>query len=270
MKYKIAIPGRGRAGDVLTLQSLPKELWSQVVLFVPSEELSNYNMRHGELLNHGGEIACVSTYEHKISQKRERMASWLADNHSEDQYFWMMDDDLKFFFRVGEYDTSLVKMSTVDDFEIMFGTAEAMVEQEPDRFCSIGVSMRQGNNQLSWPGVYNTRLIRCGLFHRPSFLAAQHNRLRFMGDFDVMIQMLKMGRDNYVMAEWAQDHRGTNARGGCETSRDEQAMEESANGLFLLHPDCVTTKQKQNKGGKLAIRTDVTIYWKKARASANH
>jgi hypothetical protein len=129
--------------------------------------------------------------------------------------------------------------------------------------------MRQGNNNMPEDGALNTRLIRCGLFNVDVFLQAIHNRLRFMGDFDVMIQMLKMGYDNFVLSSWAQDHGGTNVKGGCATSRDEAAMEESAKALASFHPDCVVTKQKENKGGKLAVRTDVTIYWKKARNSAN-
>ena len=264
MKYKIAIPSRGRAGDVVTLQSLPLALWKNVVLFVPVEEQELYSKRHHAFMEAGGTIASVSGYAQKISEKRERMAQYLDGD-----YFWMMDDDLKFFRRAGEYDTRLIALDGKEEYLDMFETVERYVDQEPARFCAIGISMRQGNNNLEWPGAYNTRLIRCGLFHRASFLAAEHNRLRFMGDFDVMIQMLKMGRDNYVTAQWAQDHRATNAKGGCETSRDEAAMEESANGLFLLHPDCVVTKKKQNKGGKLAERTDVTIYWKKARKSAD-
>lgn len=261
--YPIAIPSRGRAGDVITIQSLPSAFYPRVILFVPKEELDLYRNRHAFFLLAGGKIETVSDYSHKISEKRNLMAHWLNANLGVD-YFWMMDDDLKFFYRMSEDDKRLV-ISQECDYEQMFGAAEHKVEDEPNRFCAVGVSMRQGNNVMEWPGAWNTRLIRCGLFRMSTFLNAKHNRLRFMGDFDVMIQMLKMGYDNYVMAEWAQDHRGTNAKGGCETSRDEVAMEESANSLAAIHFDCVTTKQKENKNGKLATRTDVTIYWKKAR-----
>jgi hypothetical protein len=263
--YPIAIPSRGRAGDVLTLNSIPEKFWKNVYLFVPKEEHEAYLRWHREFVRVGGNIVVVSDYNHKISEKRHLMVHHLNANLGAD-YFWMMDDDLKFFSRGGEYDTKLTMLEP-SDYADMFNTVEEMANSE-DRFCAIGISMRQGNNNLEWPGAWNTRLIRCGLYHTESFLKAHHNRLRFMGDFDVMIQMLKMGRDNYVTAMWAQDHRATNAKGGCETSRDEDAMEESANWLAQLHPDCVVTKKKVNKTGKLAERTDVTIYWKKARKSA--
>lgn len=260
MRYPIAIPSRGRAGDVLTIQSIPPELWTNVNLFVPKEEVDIYHRKHVPFTNAGGNIISISDYSHKISEKRQLMCDYLNA-----EYFWMMDDDLKFFSRGGEHDTKLTGLSGLSDYRDMFDTVEQMVVDDERRFCAIGISMRQGNNNMEWPGVWNTRLIRCGLFHSWSFKRAKHNRLRFMGDFDVMIQMLKMGRDNYVTAMWAQDHRATNAKGGCETSRNEQAMEESANSLAGFHPDCVVTRKKVNKGGKLAERTDVTVYWKKAR-----
>lgn len=268
MKYPILIPSRGRAHNCDTINNLPPELYDNVWLFVLESEAAAYQKSNENLWYGKVHIVCASTSEDKISEKRRKMVDYMLKVYGMD-YFWMMDDDLKFFERRNEYtgDTRLKILSSLDfdGFQNMFDAFESKVNLEPDRFCALGISMRQGNNNLKPDGDFNTRLIRCGMYRSRAFLDCEHNRLRYMGDFDVMLQMLKMGYDNYVTAQFSQDHVGTNAKGGCSNERDENAMEESANGLAALHPDCVVTKQKQNKGGKLAVRTDVTVYWKKAR-----
>lgn len=266
MKYPIVIPSRGRSDRVDTIDNLPTAFHKCVWLFVLDDEYLAYERLNKSRWDGQVNIRVCSYSTDTISEKREKMARYMAEIA---EYFWMMDDDLKFFQRRNEWigDTRLEILSALDEsgFENMFEAFEGMVKVEPDRFCSLGISMRQGNNNLKAEGDHNTRLIRCGLYRTEAFLNAHHNRLRYMGDFDVMIQMLKMGYDNFVTSQYSQDHVGTNAKGGCSSARDEQTMEDAANGLQALHPDCVFTKQKVNKGGKLAVRTDVTIYWKKAR-----
>lgn len=268
MKYPILIPSRGRSAMSIigTVDALPQALRKNVYLFVLEEESAAYQAKNvakwGGVVN----IVCASASTDRISEKRRKMANYCADVLQE-TFFWMMDDDLKFFSRIPG--TTRLAQLTPDGFDEMFDHTEAMIEEVPNRFCAIGISMRQGNNNIGDEGAYNTRLIRCGLFNIVPFLMAEHNRIQFMGDFDVMIQMLKMGYDNHVVALWAQDHNGTNTKGGCSNERDEAVMDRVANELAAFHPDCVVTKQKTNKTGKLATRTDVTIYWKKARASAS-
>lgn len=264
MQYPILIPSRGRSDEVITLDRMPKEMWKHVRLFVPQEEFEEYtNSKYGEVA-----IASVSTYEDRISDKRRRMVETMRAAEGS-PWFWMMDDDLTFTERMGEDDKRLIRLERPEEFETMFCYAEDMVAEEPDRFCAIGISLRQGNNQLDYPYVDNIRLIRCGLYNTELFLGCEHNRLDFMGDFDVMLQMLRKGYDNRVISAYAQDHRATNAKGGCETSRTEDVMVEVADGLAALHEPFVRTKWKKNKTGGLAERKDVTIYWKKARASAD-
>ena len=264
MKYPIVIPSRGRAQEVITLDRMPVELHPHVHLFTLEEESKAYFDRYGDTGTH---ILCSSTKADRISKKRQKMAQWVREETGA-PYFWMMDDDLTFFEKYEE-GGRLWMMDTADEFEAMFTSTEDMMDAEPDRFCAIGISLRQGNNQLDWPYVDNVRLIRCGLFNTEAFLGCEHNRIDFMGDFDVMLQMLRAGYDNRVRSDYAQDQRATNAVGGCETSRTAEVMDRVAEELAALHDPFVKTKMKKNKTGPLAERKDVTIYWKKARASAD-
>lgn len=270
MTYPILIPSRGRHGGdgVQTIYNLPSELHPRIVLFVPHEELVEYRHRYDDI-----RVVTVSDYSHKISAKRQKMAAWAKENLGDPEYFWMMDDDLHFARREDPDEPRLLKMHPIEPepyFE-MFDYVEGMTKVGPEdhEFCAIGISMRQGNNNLPPEGAWNTRLIRCGLYNTQAFLDCEHDRIRFMGDFDVMLQMLEAGYDNLVVSRWTQDHKATNAVGGCETSRTAEVMNEVADELAALHPGFVKTKWKKNKTGPLAERKDVTIYWKKARQSAD-
>lgn len=268
MTYPILIPSRGRVNDVATVNNMPEKYHKNIILFVPKEELKVYRNLHPNL-----RVATVSDYSHRISEKRHRMVKWIY-HELKMPWFWMMDDDLQFARRIKPDEPKLERMGPLDEhhFYHMFDYCEDMADRSMDGefpLCTIGISMRQGNNNLPPEGADNTRLIRCGLYRTDAFLGCEHNRIDFMGDFDVMLQMLEAGYDNHVVSRWTQDHKATNAVGGCETTRDEETMNRVAHQLADLHPGIVKTKQKKNKTGGLAERTDVTIYWKKARASAD-
>lgn len=267
MTYPIAIPSRGRYNEVATIDRMPDEFRDRTYLFVPYEEHDEYAREYGDKV---AEIASVSTYSEKISEKRRRMASYLQVATGA-EWFWMMDDDLQFAVRDDPESPKLRKFGREEnyDWRQMFRLAETTAECWGDPICAVGISLRQGNNNLDADGAVNTRLIRCGLFNTEAFLSVEHDRLPFMGDFDVMLQMLRKGYDNFVISEYCQDHRATNATGGCETSRTAEVMNEVAEKLAELHHPFVRTKMKKNKTGPLAERKDVTIYWKKARASAD-
>ncbi len=263
MYFPILIPSRGRAHDVITIDRMPKEFWGHVTLCVPVEEKTDYQRKYADKVN----VISVSDYHNTISEKRQKMAEWVLNSVDSPKWFWMMDDDLTFFERIPET-TRLTKIEgDMESWTNMWSVAESIANDRT--MCAIGISLRGGNNNMPIEGAWNTRLIRCGLFNTEVFLNAEHNRLKFMGDFDVMLQMLRMGYDNHVISRWAQDHRATNATGGCETSRTEEVMVEVADGLEALHEGFVKTKWKANKSGHLKERKDVTVQWKKARASAD-
>lgn len=265
MTYPIVIPSRGRPDEVATVDRMPDFVRKRVHLFVPEEEFEEYFLNYSDVVD----ILHATNYSHRISEKRRRMAEWVRRQGY--SWFWMMDDDLQFARRDDPEHPSLRKFGRYDetDWEDMIHYAEFTADAWGDPICAVGISLRQGNNNLDPDGATNTRLIRCGLYNTEAFLKCEHDRIDFMGDFDVMLQMLRMGYDNHVLSEYCQDHRATNAKGGCETSRTAEKMNEVAEELARLHHPFVKTKIKKNKTGPLAERKDVTIYWKKARASAD-
>lgn len=283
---KILIPSRGRHHLLDTLVNIPEKFHKDIIVFVPKEELEKYRFAFQTKFKQTT-LRSVSSYLHSIAEKRMLMVKWFQQNYGRKQLnenysgdpkpftsgeakFIMMDDDLRFSKRSGD-GTKLVPMTTEEDFQGMFDTWEEAMDVTGASAC--GISMRQGNNNMPANGVDNTRCIRCVMFTTSAFLDHRviHGRVPVMEDFDVMLQMLRLGYDNHVVSLYAQDQKGTGTVGGCSVDRTLTIHNASAEKLAELHPNLVKLRIKENKGGpeELRIRKEVTIYWKKARASAN-
>jgi hypothetical protein len=86
-----------------------------------------------------------------------------------------------------------------------------------------------------------------------------------MEDFDVTLQLLRLGYANIVLAQWVHNQRGSGASGGCSTYRTMDMQAKAAKGLAKLHAPFVNVVYKQTShawGGQ--ARQDVVIAWKKA------
>lgn len=255
----ILIPSRGRAKDIRTLQQMPRDLWEQTIMFVPKDEVDAYvGAVHGM-----GVIVKGLSYS-SIGEKRQKMAKWAQDYFCD--MFFMVDDDVIWSRRNNDHETGLVPMGS-GDFQPMLNFAYS---QMVGKVAVVGISAREGNNRMGFGGPKdliepNTRVFRAAMFRTEEFLAVEHNRLEFMEDFDVMLQLLEKGYENRCLYYWAQDQRGTQSQGGCSTTRTHESHERSAHRLQELHPNVVTLRQKTNKtGGSFGTRTEVTIAWKKA------
>jgi hypothetical protein len=208
-------------------------------------------------------IACD---EKGIAKTRHWIGQWCVKNDI--TKFLMLDDDLN-FIRRKEYDTTKLVQCDNDDLGLMLHYVESML----DVHAHVGISTRQGNNNLA-VGIpddaieINTRTLRALAYRTDPFMSMQHGRVEVMEDFDVNLQLLEHGYSNCVLAHWAQDQKMTNAPGGCSTYRTQEVQTASAHKLKELHPGFVETRIKQNKtGGEFGTRTEVTIYWKKAYQS---
>lgn len=264
---RILIPSRGRWDCMTTIDNLSSEFYPSITIYVPVEELDQYkdSVYHGLF---GIEVLAVSNYSDTIGRKRELMAVDHFSRFPTEPNFIMMDDDLVFSRRNDEGKLEKINNNFFGLME-MFG---AWVDKhEIGGFAATGISLRQGNNNLPDEGDINTRCIRCVMFDRAAFLGVEHNRVAVMEDFDIMLQLLRQGRDNHVIAMYAQDQKGTGADGGCSATRTKQVHEQSAEKLAELHRPFVKTRLKVNKTGpeEMRERKEVTIYWKKARASAD-
>lgn len=259
---KILIPSRSRPKTMVTPSSIPSKFHRDMTIYVAVEQKADYQAANPAL-----QIKSVSTLNDLLGKKLELMA---RDASPEDDLVMLCDDDFVFFRRIDPFEPQLRKMEE-DDWDDLILTIKDLFAKN-DNLYGVGVSMRQGNNRLEWNGNANTRLNGCIIYRRSMFLdeAIIHDRMNPMNDFDVNLQLLRSGRDNHLIAEFCYNQGGTNAPGGSSDYRTLETQAASAHKLAELHPGFVNIRQKANKtGGEFGNRTEVTVFWKKARQSAS-
>jgi hypothetical protein len=91
------------------------------------------------------------------------------------------------------------------------------------------------------------------------------DRLKFMIDFDMTMQLLARGHDNVIVNSMVHNQYGSNATGGCSQYRTQASQEADAVKLQQLWgPEFVTLVRKETKTAwGWGTRADVRIYWKK-------
>jgi hypothetical protein len=130
----------------------------------------------------------------------------------------------------------------------------------------VGISAREGANYDTGQFKYASRQMRVHGINTHWF--REHNirfdRVEFMEDFDVILQVLEQGYANKVLNGYVHNQRGgSNAPGGCSSTRSLERHNEAAKHLQQLHPHFVRLVEKKsgNWGG---TRIDVNISWKRA------
>lgn len=260
MNLEILIPSRSRCDSLVTPYQIPRRFHDKMRVYVAREQLEGYENCNPDL-----SIVAVTDMNTLLGGKLEAMAK-----DSEAEFVMLCDDDFTFFRRPDPFAPQLEKMDD-GDWDDLFALIETTFEENPNLY-GVGISMRQGNNRLEREGAANTRLNGCIIYRRDLFLASpvEHDRVNPMNDFDVNLQLLQLGFDNHLISEFCYNQGGTNAPGGSSDYRTLETQAVSAHRLAELHPGFVAIRQKVNKTGPIELRerTEVTIYWKKARASA--
>ena len=251
---QIFIPTSGRAGNQASYARLTG-VGLKVTLAVPNRERALYsNYPHVLLVPD----------EHKIAGTRQ----YIID-HCEDENVCMVDDDLAFFKR---RDDDRTKLRDITDSELLdaFALMDAMLGET---YPHAGFASREGANRNTEVWCYNTRILRVLGYHIPYLrkIGVRFDDIKVMEDFHVALSILKSGRDSLVINDYAHNQTGgSSAPGGCSQYRTPEVQATAAMKLAELHAPFVKVVEKETKtawwGGK---RTDVTIYWKKARESAN-
>ena len=229
-------------------------------MYVAVEQKQEYIRNNPDL-----KIKSVSTMDDLLGRKLELMAK-----DGTDDLVMLCDDDFLFFKRADPDEPQLIKM-VEQDWQRLLDEIEYRFAANPNLY-GVGVSMRQGNNRLDPDFNPNTRLNGCIIYNRHRFLDERviHDRVNPMNDFDVNLQLLRLGYDNELLSQFCYNQGGTNAPGGSSDYRTLETQARSAHKLVELHPGFVNIRMKKNKTGdpSLRERTEVTVYWKKARASA--
>ena len=260
----IFIPSAGRSSKE-EIKNGPltdfSEKWQKATTYVvPVNELESYKNSVLTQFPDASVVACpaqgIAATRHEIG----KMCQGLGVSK-----FAMVDDDVRFVRRITDEHVAL-KPCEKTDVSRMWETVDWFL----DHYAHVGVSARQGNNNIGVGGPSslfeeNTRTLRVLCYRTKEFLSVKHGRVTVMEDFDVNLQLLRAGHKNANLYWWSQDQKMTNAPGGCSTYRTHEKHEESAKMLAELHSPYVKLRQKQNKtGGEFGTRTEVTIFWKKA------
>lgn len=247
----IYIPSRSRHHRSLTLEALDGTGWPRA-LVVPAAQAGAYRplaRDHGARL-----LPCPAK---GIAATRQ----WIGE-HCKTDRFLMLDDDLRFYYRVMTLpqETRLWKCEPAN-MKMMLYAVQGMLT----KFAHVAISAREGNNRMELPFVRCSRPLRALAYRKEPFLECEHGRVDIMEDFDVTLQLLGMGYQNAVITAWAQDQIQTQTAGGCSDYRTHKLHEASVKRMYKLHgKEFISLRQKENKtGGEFGKRLEATIYWQK-------
>lgn len=249
---QIFIPSRGRASLHRTFFNLPRSWQISTILVVPWGEAKTY-------VEAGVPVGNIVAIKVKGIGPTRR---WIID--AAVSKVLMLDDDLDFFVRRADDRTKLLKASPRDVDNMLKAASAAL-----DKYVHIGIATREGANRNVAPIIENVRLLRA-LGYRADVLRehkVRFDRIPVMEDFDVALQLLRLGYPSACVNTWAQDQPGSNTEGGCSLYRTSAVQAQGAEGLKALHPDFVTVVEKPplKSGGWDGLpRKDVRIAWKKA------
>lgn len=244
---KIFIPTCGRSDRQVTWENLPHKLKFDTYLVVQDREKGKYENFQRIVLP--PEITSIGPTR-----------QWIIDTNQ--HHLLMLDDDLDFAVRRADEPTRFRPATDEDIIHMVEEIHQCLLEQYP----MVGVSAREGANYDTSQYRYHSRQMRVHGIN-PEILRqlnVRFDRIEFMEDFDVLLQLLQMGYTNKVVNGYVHNQRGgSNAPGGCSTTRTLDRHNEAAKKLAQLHPKFVKVVEKDagNWGGP---RLDVKVAWKKA------
>lgn len=265
----IMIPTMGRVDRQITYDHLPNQLRCCTFLICPPDETPKHTERGRKAL---------SCFENGIAQTRDfiiRQAAFMTYDK-----VIMLDDDLTFLIR---------KTTDPADWHLRNATEGEIIDMmnwvwnnTNEEYPQVGVSVRQGNNNMKELTVVNTRCIRVYCYHVPT-IQKENLRLTDFGDTTVMedfamtLHLLTRGYKNKVSAYWASSDVRSQMPGGCSQYRTAEVQKRSAEHLAKTFPGLVSVVQKKTKHAwegmpraedGLVVRYDVMVQWKKAYAQS--
>lgn len=247
---KVYIPTLGRVGKQKAYAALRPVLGDALVLVVQPHEAKMHAVQ--------GPVVVLPEGVKGIAKTRQ----WIHEQ-APDRYA-MVDDDVVFQRRV----QGRLATCSSGDIQALFAWADSALDRCP----LVGVSARAGNNRVAAATQLATRQYTTHFVDRSWFDARgiRWDRLQFMEDFDVTLQVLGHGAPNIVTYEWAHSQ-AANAPGGCSLLRTYTSLASSARRLAELHPGLVRLVQKRAWAGMgQGHRIDVRVSWKKALAAGRH
>ena len=251
----IYIPTRGREDKQKAIYALPPEIQKIAYLMCDSDRLDL-------LRSHNPDVNIEDIGLSKnIAQKRRAVLQ-----HAGGQKFLMFDDKTTFKKRI---DGKLIKMETVEDWNKMM----AEVEEKLDEYPWVGISPQAGNNRVEEYGKEIARSYTAfGI--NPKLLGD----IRFDGlynkydvplyeDFYVLLKMFTTGLKNFVIFDYAFEHKH-GGQGGNSIVRNYETQLKSVQALIKEFPQFVTLTEKEG-WETMPVRPEPKIAWKQAFESYN-
>lgn len=274
MALTLVIPTRGRVGRQTTLNTLPREARSAVVL-VASDEAEAEALRKTENLRKSQVIAAPSGAAASIAAKRQ----FILERFRGD--ILMLDDDMAPFFRcplaARSYANGRWKPKTpgVEGLSRKYATDDKVLRVFEDlerelqfNVVHAGISSRLGNDTEA----NETRTAPQRMMHAIAYATAflRKAKIRFDAvpvreDFHVTLELLKRGEPSYVVYNMCYSPGAYGAAGGCSQERTVAMSDAGALELARLHAPFVKVVDKVYKE---TPRKEVIVSWKKCYESA--
>lgn len=249
---RIYIPTRGRVGQQKTLDNLPVELFDDLFLVCPENEIEGHK-RAGVF----AQFLPQPDPDMGIAAKR----AWIVAQCTDTEKLVMLDDDLRFAKRRDD-EKSLFRKATDEEIIRAFAEMEVLLEEDTPH---IGFAARGGSiGPLSERGGWQEakRQMYVLGYHVPTVLReVVFGRVRTHEDMDVTLQLLTKGYPNLVNFSLVVDQK-YNSPGGCDSERTIEISNADCLRLQELFPEFVKVKQKSYSTS--VDRFEVTCYWQKA------
>lgn len=257
---KIIIPSYKRPNEQITLSRLPINITKQIYLLIREEGYAKYKKHEDQVKRIIFTPSYVKNYGQTVHYILKKYAG---------EKIIILDDDVTFYIRksINPNNWHLRYMEN-EEYQPMFD----MIETCLNDYTHVGISAREGNNRRKFHFENNTRYMRVLAYNLEMFEGVDIERYLNMEtfvDFDINLQLLKLGMPSIVSFYYAQGHVSSNARGGCSATRTLEKHGQCAKMLKDYHPDFVKLVEKQTKTAwRGHPRTDVVISWKRAFESA--
>lgn len=269
----VIIPTYRRTHRQLTLSKIPEKWRDRTILVVDDVDARAFEDEDVPKLD------IVPKKIKSIAQKR----AWIIKRYAGEKIL-MLDDDLKFVRRDYRRIPTLIRQTNPDDVDTCLRWVEAKLE----KFAHVGISVRQGNNNLEktqrrrWQAAHYSEasqkeLVR-GIRWEPNYrmmyalgydtdVLLKHcklGRIEHREDMDYCLQLLRKGFENRVLTEFCIDAgQGYGAgSGGAAADRKIEESNADAEKLAKLHPGLVKVVDKEFR--RVQSRKEVICFWKKA------
>lgn len=273
----ICVPSSGRADRQITLSHLRRfKLTGRTVLCVPEAQ----HRRYVSALGDRQRIVAVPDEVVGIAATRVWILTTFARLEKASRIL-MVDDDMDFCYRPRVREAALLMVETQERMMNMLNRLDWWMNEG---FVHVGVSARQGNQNkyIGENGEYglheyrdSTRMMNMYQYDVEvlSKLPIKWGRVPVMEDFDLTLQLLRMGKPNRVLFEYCWNQRSSGAVGGCSAYRTPEMQAEAARTLAQLHPGLVKLVEKESKDTSsswrgMKKRVDVIVSWREALKSA--